>query len=175
MNLYYAKTILYAYPNIEVLAEQIDEVVERKAISSMMDFRPCLEQCYSLLDLTYYKDCLFSLKLIVEDIISILKAKDLELVEYKYFHSKKREDLIYVDINTRSYYRRQAKIVDKIALMLENRGINNAYFEEKYLCSDFFKELLERIMAHEKSYEKARKFKPKTLKTTLTLPNKLSA
>lgn len=175
MNLYYAKTILYAYPNIEVLAEQIDEVVERKAISSMMDFRPCLEQCYSLLDLTYYKDCLFSLKLIVEDILSVLKEKNLELIEYKYFHSRKKEDLTLVNINTRSYYRRQAKVIEKIALMLENRGVNDVYFEEKYLCSDFFKELLERIMLHEKSYEKARKLKPKTIKGTFSTVNKLIA
>ena len=43
MNVYYAKSVLYAYPHIEQITEQIDELVERKALSSMTDYSPCEE------------------------------------------------------------------------------------------------------------------------------------
>ncbi len=175
MNLYYAKTILYAYPNIESLAEQIDQVVDSKALGSMMDCRPCLEQCYSILDLTYYKDCLFSLKLYVEKLLARLKEKDLELIEYKYFHKRKKEELKYANINSRGYYRRQTTVIEKVAVLFETMGINDTFFEEKYLSNNFFKQLLARTIEHEKSYEKARKMKAKTLKNSFTVPNKLIA
>ena len=45
MNVYYAKTVLYAYANVDAVVEQIDELVEKKALSSMRDFSPCEEQC----------------------------------------------------------------------------------------------------------------------------------
>jgi hypothetical protein len=175
MNLYYAKTILYAYPNIDSLTEQIDQVVESKALGSIMDFRPCLEQCYSILDLTYYKDCLFSLKLQVEKLLSKLREKDLELIEYKYFRNKKREDLIYANINSRGYYRRQALVIEKVAVLLESVGVDDTFFEKNYLTNSFFKQLLKRTIEHEKSYEKARKMKAKTLKVSFSVPNKLIA
>ena len=48
MNVIFAKTALYAYTNLEAVADQIDELVEKKALSSISDYSPAIEQCHKM-------------------------------------------------------------------------------------------------------------------------------
>lgn len=163
MNKYYAKTALYAYPNLEAVAEQIDELVERRAIISMNNFSPALEQCEKVVELTYQKDVLFALKLHIEDAIEKLNQQELDCLEYKYFKRKPKEYFIGFDAESRSYFRRQNKLAEKISKSLERGGATDKWFEEHCLSMDFFSELLKRVIEREKqcSREKGKNAKIK--------------
>lgn len=157
MNVYYAKTALYAYPNLEAVAEQIDEHVERSAVSSMDNYSPCIEQCQAIVDFTYQKDCLFALKLLIEDALIKLKKIERDLIGYKYFRERNNQDLSGINLKSRAYFRRQTIIIAKIAKILENLGATDKWFEETCMNVDFFKNLLRHTIEHEKSYEKPNK------------------
>ena len=81
----YTRTILYAYANIDAVKEQIDDFVESKALSSMRDFSPCVEQCEKILDYTAQKVALIELKEFTE--------KALEKVADKVSYFAKKEGL----------------------------------------------------------------------------------
>lgn len=174
MNVYYAKTALYAYPNIQAVADQIDELVEKRALSSMTDFTSVVNQCEKILDLTAQKDGLFALKLHIEDVLKQLDAEQLDCIEYRYFKRKPKEYFEGFDFDSRTYFRKQAKLAIKVAKQLENNGATDKWFEENCLVMDFFKELYKRTIEHEKSY--SRKKSCKTYKVEkINMSAKLSA
>ena len=179
MNKYYAKTALYAYPNLEAVAEQIDELVERRAIISMNNYSPAVEQCEKVVDLTYQKDVLFALKLHIEYALEKLNQEELDCLEYKYFKRKPKEYFIDFDAESRSYFRRQNKLADKISKSLERGGATDKWFEEHCLSMEFFSELLKRVIEREKqcSREKSGKSitKSKAKKTDKIIQKRLSA
>ena len=175
MNKYYVKTILYAYPNLDFVAEQIDKIVEEKAILSMEDCRPCLEQCEDILEYTYQKDCLFSLELMVNNIVDKITPNEMDYLEYKYFKRKPKEYFANFDALSRGYFRKQASLTEKVGLMLEREGMTDKVFEEKYLSIDFFKRLLKCTIDHETAFCKNKGKKQVKTFSQKAKMNKLSA
>ena len=122
MNVYYAKTALYAYPNIEAVAEQIDELVEKKALSSINDYSPAVEQCEKIIDFTFQKDALFALKIRLEEVLKGLNQLERDCLEYKYFKRKPKEYFIGFDFESRGYFRRQIKLAQKSPTRCQRAG-----------------------------------------------------
>ena len=159
MNIYYAKVALYAYPNLEKILEQIDEIVERKALSSMYDFTPCEHQSEKILRFTHQKDILIEMKLVLDKILKKFTDNELDLFDYKYFRIKDKEYYKDFDFSSRVYFRNQNKAVKKFAKYLEESGYDEKFFENRIFKIDFFVELLKRVLDHEKLTYKN---KPKT-------------
>ncbi len=157
MNENYTKAMLYAYPNLEAVAEQIDELVEKRALVSINDFSPALEQCEKIVELTFNKDLLFSLKIILEEILNSLTSIERDCLDYKYFKLKPKEYYIDFDAESRTYFRRQNKLIERISIKLEKKGYDNKWYEENYLKMDFFSELNKRVIEYEKSIKKRKK------------------
>ena len=164
MNILYAKSILYAYANIEAICNQIDELVEKKALVSMFDFSPCLEQCDKILSLTNQKDILYEIKRVVDGILPKFSEKDLLYLDYKYFHKLPKENFEFIDTFSRAYFRRQVKLASLFSEKLEKKGIDDNYFEKFCFSIDFFKELFKRVVEHETKCIKNKKAKSKYLK-----------
>lgn len=164
MNVYYAKTALYAYPNLRAVADQIDELVERKALFSINDYSPAIEQCEKIVDFTFQKDVLFALKLRIEEIFNKLSDDEKDCIEYKYFKRKPKEYFKDFDFESRAYFRKQIKIAKKVAEKLEKGGATDKWFEENCLTMDFFKELLKRVIEHENNCRKNPKKSVKALR-----------
>ena len=177
MNIYYAKTVLYAYANIEAVKEQIDNFVERKALSSMSDYTPCIEQCESILNYTAQKVALIELKELVEMVLKKLSGYELDCLDYKYFKQKPKEYFKDFDCESRSYFRRQVSLVKKIAESFENVGLTDEWFKKNCLNTNFFKELLKRVELQEKqNYKnKAKKQRKKELERETEKAVKLTA
>ena len=154
MNLYYAKCALYAYPNIEAVMEQIDDLVERRALASMNDFSPCEEQCEKIITLTNQKDVLIELKLVTDKVLEKMTDYQKDCLDYKYFKQKPKEYFIGFDTVSRGYFRRQNRIVERISLLFEKLGATDKWFEENCLQMDFLRELLRRIKAQEERLKK---------------------
>ena len=154
MNTRYTKTALYAYPNLQAIAEQIDELVEKKALSSMCNYAPALEQCEKIVDFTYQKDVLFALQLHVEEVLKGISQLEMDCLEYKYFKRKNKDYFVGFDAESRGYFRRQVRLAKKLADRFENEGATDEWFEQNCLQMDFFKELLKRVDEHENSVKK---------------------
>ncbi len=162
MNLYFAKSILYAYAHLEEVIYQIDELIERKALCSMNDYSPCIEQCEKIIDLIGQKDVLIELKIKAERALQNFTDVELDYLDYKYFKTKPKEYFIDFDTFSRNYFRRQVKLATRFADLIEKEGIDKKYFEEKCISIEFMRELLKRVIEHEKlSY----KNKPQKLKS----------
>lgn len=149
MNVLYAKSLLLAYPNLDAVISQIDELVERKALSSMSDTSPAFFQCKSIVDFTAQKHLLIQSKLIIGDVLKKFSEEEIECIDYKYFKSKPRNCFVNLDTTSRSYFRRQIKIIKKFAEWIERAGIDDVRFEKEFLSIDFFKELLRRVKEYE--------------------------
>ena len=174
MNVYYAKTALYAFASLEEIAVQIDELVEKKALSSMCDFSSALSQCEKILNYTTQKDALFALKIRIEEVLSNFSEDDLDCLDYKYFKKKPKEYYVGFDYESRAYFRKQARLIEKVAILLEENGTTDKWFEENCMCMDFFKELFKRTVEHEKSYCKKGLPRPRTMKN-VKIERRLSA
>lgn len=149
MNIYYAKSILYAYPCIERLIEQIDETVEKRALASMNDCSPCFNQCEKIVELTNRKILLIKLKGYVETAIADFTAEELDCLDYKYFRKKPKSFYKDFDFTSRAYFRKQNKIVNCFAKKLLRQKLNDENYQRDYLKMDFFKELLKKVIEHE--------------------------
>ncbi len=158
MNILFAKTILYAYPVTDAVIEQIDELVEKRALSSFSDFSPAFDQCLSVVKLSMQKDILFILKKKVIEILPKFKLDEEDCLDYKYFKLKPKEHYKDFDTSSRAYFRKQIKIAEKAAKRLENAGITDEFFEKYCLKIDFIKKLYERVKEKE---ELSFKNKPK--------------
>jgi hypothetical protein len=134
--------------------DQIDDLVLRKALSSMNDFSPAIEQFNKITDLTEQKKVMFALKLYLDDVIAKLTKDELDCLEYKYFKRKSKKYFENFDFTSRTYFRKQIKIINKISKALEFAGATDAWFIKNCMCIDFFKELLKRVVELEKNTKK---------------------
>ncbi len=165
MNNLFAKCVLYAYPNIHVLCDQIDDLVMKDALNSMTDISPAISQCEKIVDLTYQKDLLFDLYDKTEKVLTKFSDDDCDLLDYKYFKKKPKSYFFDIDVKSRAYFRRQIKLVKDFSVRLEKAGITDKVFMEKYLTIDFFRELYRRVCEYEIMSYKNKKKSNKTVKT----------
>ena len=161
MNVIYAKTILYAYAGMEKTIEQIDELVEKGALASFNDFTPCLAQCEKIIELIFQKDTLAVLKRTVDVVLKRFDLDELKYFDYKYFKKKPRSFYKDFDASGRAYFRKQVKLAALFAERLERLGVDDAWFEEYCLKTDYFKELFSKVKELE---VKSKKNKPKAEK-----------
>ena len=153
----YTRTILYAYANIDAVKEQIDDFVERKALSSMRDFSPCVEQCEKMLEYTAQKVALIELKEFTEKALKKLSPYEMDCLEYKYFKRKPKEYFIGFDYESRAYFRKQVSLVKRISEYFDSVGLTDKWFEKNCLNTNFFKELLRRVESYESQCNKNKK------------------
>ena len=153
----YTRTILYAYANIDAVKEQIDDFVESKALSSMRDFSPCIEQCEKILDYTAQKVALIELKEFTEKALKKLSSYEMDCLEYKYFKRKPKEYFIGFDYESRSYFRKQVSLIKRLSEYFDGVGLTDNWFEKNCLNTNFFKELLKRVEQYEKESNKNKK------------------
>lgn len=154
MNNFYAKTILYAYRNLDAVTRQLDDLVLKRALASMNDLSPCETQCEKILSLTDQKDVLINLKLVTKSVVDKFTEDEKDYLDYKYFKLKPKEYYADFDFTSRAYFRKQVRVADKFAKRLEKAGITDEYFEDKCLSIEFFRELLKRVTERENNFSK---------------------
>ena len=156
MDILYAKTVLYSYPVLDNLAEQIDESVEKRALNSYRDFSPCYTQCEKIIDLMNAKTLIMELKASVDGVIGKFTDYEIKFFEYKYFKNRDKEYFKDFDAASRKYFRRQNSLAKRFAVLLEKSGIDDAKFSGDYLSMDFFREMYKRVAEREKSVKAAK-------------------
>lgn len=141
----YAKTILYAYPKLKAVAKFVDGKFNASMVKGRYDVmlaKDCLDE---LIRLTEIKSVLLDCFNQVTKILSELTKEEYEIVAYRFF-GKKFTSLKNVEQLDRSYYRKLQKIVNKVRAKLSRVGITEEWFNEKFLCFPFVKELHRRVL-----------------------------
>lgn len=171
MNVLYAKVVLYAYAHLGALTKQIDEIVEKKAFSSSMNFSPAINQYEDIIELTFQKQVVFALKLCAADALKNFTDKEKLCLDYKYFKTLKPADYNGLDTTSRAYFRLQVKLAEKFAKNLEKAGFSDERFISECLSMDFFREMLKRVKEREnlsrKNKSEKEKAEIKTLKSKI--------
>lgn len=149
MNILYAKSVLYAYKNLEAVLDQIDELVQKKALASMTNTSPAFFQCLEIVDYTAQKDLIIELKVTVDKVLEKFTEEEKLYFDYKYFRKLPKENFAHIDTACRAYFRKQVKLCNQFAERLEKRGITDERFEKEWLEIEFFRELLKRVKERE--------------------------
>ena len=149
MNIIYTKTLLYVYGVADSVIEQLDDLAMRKALTSISDFSPCIEQCEKIINLTNQKNIILEIKENISKILSKLTIYQQDLLDYKYFKKKPKDYYKNFDFSSRAYFRSQVKVVSIVSEKLEKYDINDNWFEENCLDIQFFKEMLNRVKEKE--------------------------
>ena len=160
----YVKCLLYTYPNVQELLEQIDVLVEKKAISSMDDFRPCLEQCEEIIRLTEQKNVLIDILLKTEKILEKFSCYEKDCLDYKYFKKKPKDYFNDFDAQSRQYFRVQNRLITRLGKLFEEKGLTEQWFIENCLKTSFFTEMLRRIDEQDNVWRNKVKGKGKTFR-----------
>lgn len=141
----YTKVLLYAYPCVDKLIEQIDELVEKKAYSSMDDFSPCIEISNKILNLTEQKKRIIQIYYIVSDVLSKLSNYEKDCLEYKYFKRLDKEHFKDFDSTSRTYFRNQIKCLKRVGILLEKFNYSDERFLSDKNCVKFLSDLCKRV------------------------------
>ncbi len=151
----FGKTILSAYPMLYGYVTQIEEVIKRRARNSFYARCDVVGLSEELLSLGEIRKDLIELKLIVEEVLSLIKPYDRVLLSYKYFGIAPQEEDF--DLTSRNYFRRQIKALKNFSDTLVSRGYDEEWFRNKYLKIAFIsgiyqRTILEQGKKHVRSY-----------------------
>ena len=161
MKVLYAKAALYSYAHLEAIAEQLDEIVEKKAFSSSMNFSPALNQFEEIIGLTHQKQIIYALKLCLDVALKKFSDREKDFLDYKYFRLKPKEYYKDFDASSRGYFRTQVRLAEKFAECLQKAGYSDERFEEECLSIEFFREMLARVKEKENLSRKNKTAKEK--------------
>lgn len=145
MNELYAKTLLYAYSHAEGYIKQIDDLVLRRAVSSMYDVSSPVSQAERIIEYIEQKKLLIYILRTIEEVVATFSKHDQDCFDYKYLKRMPKEYFKDFDYSSRSYFRHQNALVEKFASRLSLVGIDDEFFIKKCLKINFFKALLRQV------------------------------
>ncbi len=157
MKRIYAKAVLYAYPHIDELIEQIDELKIKDALSSINDVSPAFTQCEKLVNLVFQEQTLAELKEMTARALEKFSQDEMDCLDYKYFKVKPKSYYACFDAKSRAYFRKQNRLILKVADKLERAGVTDEWFDFNCMSTYFFRDLVETVEEYEQmSYKNKR-------------------
>ena len=130
----YVKAILYVYPAMGALAEAARGAAENKALLSYRSRFNAMHDLEEVAEEIFLAERLDSLKITTENLLADLNSEELFLLEYRYFRRKKFLAKFGGSVlcSERSYFRKQEKLLRKIASQFSLNGIKEEYFLKAY-------------------------------------------
>ncbi len=148
----YQKVLLYAYPKLGRIAEDIGQIVRAKACASVMGRETALACAEKLIGYNFFREQLLFLKDELDGLLANLTREEQFLLEYKYFRRKK-ELAAFADVrlscSERTYFRRQQRLARTIHAELLRRGLSEEWFFEAFSGVSFFMSALESVRGGE--------------------------
>ena len=137
MNAEYVKAILYVYPMMEALADAARGAAKNKALLSYRSGYDALHDLEAVAEEILLGDRLDGLKTVLDCILAGLSKEERFLLEYRYFRRKRElkkfgEELV---CSERSYFRKQNRLLMKIASRLAAKGVTVSYFLKAFANS----------------------------------------
>ncbi|MBD5636766.1 MAG: hypothetical protein HDP28_02950 [Clostridia bacterium] len=134
MNTDFVKAILYVYPTMGALSEAARGAAENKALLSYRSRFNAMHDLEEVAEEIFLAERLDSLKRITENLLARLDKEELFLLEYRYFRRKKMLAKFGEEVpcSERNYFRKQEKLLRKIAAQFSLNGVTEEYFLEAY-------------------------------------------
>ncbi len=143
----YAKTILCAYPHLDSIITQIENLIRNKARNSFYIYDNTQKVVEQILRLGEIAKLLYILKTIAEEVLVSLTPSERELISFKYFGIvPERPDFEHV---SRNYFRKQVKALNTFSSRLIESGYDENWFKEKYLKIAFIAGIYKKVQSEE--------------------------
>ena len=145
----YQKVILFLYPKLGRLTEDIGKIAEAKARASY-NGRETAEACArKILDYLYVRDCFAVLKADADKIMEQLTREEKYLLEYKYFRRRRVLAGEYADFSVqyceRTYFRRQKRLAGKLNNLFLRAGLSEEWFLRTFAGVPYMMAALESV------------------------------
>ena len=130
MNTDWTKAILYVYPMMKELAAAARVAAKNKALLSYRSRGDALQDLEAVAEEMLLAGRLDELKELLDGLLAQLSHEELVLLEYRYFRRRRVFAVIgeAVNCSQRQYFRRQEKLLKKVAAFLLASGMNEEYF-----------------------------------------------
>ena len=129
-NKAWAKTLLEIYRYLETISNSIDDIVKK---TSLNGFGVSLNTKYSaekIIELTYKKQTLINLKILIEDSLSKLNDADIKILTLFYIDGVTAKNLSTMyNINIRTFFRRKSMALSKLFEMFKQCGYSKEKLE----------------------------------------------
>ena len=127
----YQKVVLYVYPRVEKILRDFDGMICALAFTFGESGGRCAERIAEYIGA---KQNFMYLREIVDEITANLSREERYLLEYKYFRRKRMLEGEFcgyaLDCNERTYFRRQARLAEKLNALFLQKGLNEQWFNE---------------------------------------------
>lgn len=133
----YVKAVLYIYPKLAAIAEDYGEHIRNRALGSYR--RTAEREAEYLAEEILRKGAIENLKEKVDGILKKLSGEERFLLEMRYFGRRKQVSAVGLRPRSeRSYYRRQEKLLGKMAAPVCGRGADGGgvFPRIRRLCLD---------------------------------------
>lgn len=139
MNTDFVKAILYVYPAMGALADAARTAAENKALLSYRSRFDAMHDLEAVAEEVFLGERLDSLKNLTDRVLTRLSEEERFLLEYRYFRRKKMLARFGQELfcSERNYFRKQERLLRKIAAQLSLNGVTEEYFLkafEKSVC-----------------------------------------
>lgn len=127
----YVKAVLYIYPKLAAIAEDYGEHIRNRALGSYR--RTAEREAEYLAEEILRKGAIENLKEKVDGILKKLSGEERFLLEMRYFGRRKQVSAVGLRPRSeRSYYRRQEKLLGKMAALFAAAGLTEEAFFREY-------------------------------------------
>lgn len=140
MDQTYVKALLYAYPKLSEVAEAVACAAENRAALSYRSNMDTLSLAESIAEEFLLSHRLMRLKELLDGAVSSFGEEERLLLEYRYFRRKSHLEGHTVRTD-RSYFRRQATLLCRMAFTLMAMGLTRAAFFEMFSSCEFLMKL----------------------------------
>ena len=127
----YTIAMLYVYPRIGKIIRDIDGMVEAQAFCCF-GTESCEKTAERIAGYICAKSSFVILKDALENILSRLTKDERYMLEYKYFRRRSKLEGEFcgyaLDCNERTYFRRQARLSEKLNASFLHEGMDEAWF-----------------------------------------------
>lgn len=158
MDSVYVKAALYMYGNIPGRVKEIDNIIYRKALASMGDYRPALKIADDIISLKIIKSYLIDLHREIRTMLTTLKPYYVDCMYYKYFRQLEHTYSETFDPTNRNYFRRQQRLVSEVESKLVVVGFDDEWFTSNR-NDPFIGATIDKVIWIEKSQHKNTKKK----------------
>lgn len=148
----YVKTLLHAYEHLPKITRRIDEIVLKKALSSMTNYSFCEKQCEKIVNLTVQKALMIETKYFLDRAMSRLTREEKEMLDYKYFRRYHKYNLSAKDFTCRNYFRKQQKLIKTIGDNLTWLNKGNEWFEKRCMRIPFIRKVYHAVKTHDEAF-----------------------
>lgn len=144
----YQKVILYVYPKIDKIVKDYDGIIKAQA-SACFSYESAEKCAERIAEYILLKNSFLVLKDGISDILERFTYEELYLLEYKYFRRKKKLEGEFKDFeflcNERTYFRKQARLLEKVNAQLIKEGFDETWFKENFSNCEFMTYALKKL------------------------------